>query len=80
MRGGGEGEGGKIDWPLVISIAALLFGVVQFVREINDDGETKAVAMEGRLSTLESDKRAIEGRVEVIECQIGMTCKSGGEK
>ena len=36
MNGGGEGGASKIDWPLVISIAALLFGVVQFVREIND--------------------------------------------
>ena len=53
MTGGGEDKGGKIDWPLVISIAALLFGVVQFVREINDDGEAKAVAMERRMSKIE---------------------------
>lgn len=54
VNGGGEGERGKIDWPLVISIAALLFGVVQFVREINDDGEARAVAMEKRLCRLEA--------------------------
>ena len=62
MTGGGEGGGrAKIDWPLVISIAALLFGVVQFVREINDDGEAQAVAMEKRLCRM-------EGVVNVGEC------------
>ncbi len=50
---GGHG-GGRINWPLVISIAALLFGVVQFVREINDDDEAKTVVMEERLCRLEA--------------------------
>jgi hypothetical protein len=61
VTGGGEGEGRRIEWPLVISIAALLFGVVQFVREINDDDEVQAVAMEKRLCR-------IEGVVNVGEC------------
>lgn len=61
MRGGDEGKGGKIDWPLVISIAALLFGVVQFVREINDDGEAKAVELAERLT-------AIECKLEIGKC------------
>lgn len=65
MNGGGEGEGRKIDWPLVISIAALLFGVVQFVREMNDDTEARAVANEARLT--------------VIECKLGMD-KCGGRQ
>lgn len=65
MNGGGEGDGRKIDWPLVISIAALLFGVVQFVREINDDGEAKAVELAERLTA--------------IECKLAMG-KCGGEK
>lgn len=52
-KNGGDGKG-RIDWPLVISIAALLFGVVQFVREINDDGEAKAVVMEKRLCRIEA--------------------------
>lgn len=63
MRGGDEGEGrAKIDWPLVISIAALLFGVVQFVREINDDGESKAVDLAERLT-------AIECKLEMGKCR-----------
>ena len=53
MTGGGDDKGARIDWPLVISIAALLFGVVQFVREINDDGEAKAVVLEKRLCRIE---------------------------
>ena len=62
MTGGGEDKGGaRIDWPLVISIAALLFGVVQFVREMNDDGEAKAVAMEKR-------QCRIEAAIKVGEC------------
>lgn len=61
MTGGGEDKGARIEWPLVISIAALLFGVVQFVREINDDGEVKAVVLEKRLCR-------IEGVVNVGEC------------
>ncbi len=68
MKGGGEGGpdgGAKIDWPLVMSIAALLFGVVQFVREINDDGEAKAVELAERLTA--------------IECKLGMG-KCGGGK
>jgi hypothetical protein len=62
VNAGGEGSGGKIDWPLVISIAALLFGVVQFVREINDDSEALAVEMEKRLCR-------IEAAVGVGECK-----------
>lgn len=61
MTGGDDDKGARIDWPLVISIAALLFGVVQFVREINDDGEAKAVVLEKRLCR-------IEGVVNVGEC------------
>ncbi len=58
MSEGGESGGdraGRIDWPLVISIAALLFGVVQFVREINDDGEAKAVELAERLTAIECE-------------------------
>ena len=55
MTGGGEGEGRRIDWPLVISIAALLFGIVQFIREMNDDSETKAVALAERLTKIECE-------------------------
>lgn len=77
MTGGGEGGNARIDWPLVISIAALLFGVVQFVREINDGGEAKAVAMEKRQTTAEADNAETRHRIEVIECQIGMTCNRG---
>lgn len=65
MNGGGEGEGRKIDWPLVISIAALLFGVVQFVREMNDNTQQKAIELAERLT--------------VIECKLGME-KCGGAK
>ena len=63
MTGGGEGEGRKIDWPLVISISALLFGVVQFVREMNDDTQANAIQLAERLT--------------VIECKLGMD-KCGG--
>ena len=55
MSGGGEGERGRIDWPLVISIAALLFGVVQFVREINDNSAAKDVALERRVCRVEAN-------------------------
>jgi hypothetical protein len=65
VTGGGEGEGRRIEWPLVISIAALLFGVVQFVREINDDGEAQAVRMEARLRT--------------IECKLNIDCGGKGD-
>lgn len=54
MNGGGEGDGRRIDWPLVISIAALLFGVVQFVREMNDDSQARAVELEKRLCRIEA--------------------------
>lgn len=64
MRGGDEG-GPRIDWPLVISIAALLFGVVQFVREMNDDSEARAVELAERLT--------------VIECKLGMDKCGGGQ-
>ena len=64
MNGGGEGEGRKTDWPLVISIAALLFGVVQFVIALGDDTEARAVANEARLT--------------VIECKLGMDKCGGG--
>jgi hypothetical protein len=77
VNGGGEGGNAKIDWPLVISIAALLFGVVQFVGQINDDSEGKAVAMEKRISTNEAENDETRHRVEVIECQMGMTCNRG---
>ena len=61
MTGGGEDKGGaRIDWPLVISIAALLFGVVQFVREINDDGEARAVQLEKRLCRIEAAEKVGE--------------------
>lgn len=53
MTGGGDDKGARIDWPLVISIAALLFGVVQFVREINDDGADRAIRLEARLTAIE---------------------------
>lgn len=65
MSGGGEGEGRKTDWPLVISIAALLFGVVQFVIALGDDTEARAVANEARLT--------------VIECKLGLD-KCGGRR
>lgn len=65
MSGGGEGGGHRIEWPLVISIAALLFGIVQFVREMNDDGEAKAVLMESRLRT--------------IECKLNIHCGGKGD-
>ena len=64
MNGGGEGDGRKTDWPLVISIAALLFGVVQFVIALGDDTEARAVANESRLT--------------VIECKLGMDKCGGG--
>jgi hypothetical protein len=67
VSGGGENGGdggGRIDWPLVISIAALLFGVVQFIREINDNSEYKAVELAERLT--------------VIECKLSMgECRKG---
>lgn len=65
MNGGGEGDGRKTDWPLVISIAALLFGVVQFLIALNDDTQARAVANEARLT--------------VIECKLGMD-KCGGAR
>ncbi len=64
MNGGGEGEGKRIDWPLVISIAALLFGIVQFIREMNDDTQAKAIELAERLT--------------VIECKLGMDKCGGG--
>lgn len=64
MNGGGEGDGRKTDWPLVISIAALLFGVVQFVIALGDDTEARAVANEARLT--------------VIECKLGLDKCGGG--
>lgn len=65
MNGGGEGDGRKTDWPLVISIAALLFGVVQFLMALNYDTQARAVANEARLT--------------VIECKLGMD-KCGGAR
>lgn len=64
MNGGDEGAGRKIDWPLVISISALLFGVVQFVREMNDNTQAKAIELAERLT--------------VIECKLGMDKCGGG--
>ncbi len=49
----------------MISIAALLFGVVQFVREMNDDSEARAVELAERLT--------------VIECKLGMEKCGGGQ-
>jgi len=54
VTGGDDDKGTRIDWPLVISIAALLFGVVQFVREINDDGSDRAIKLETRLCRIEA--------------------------
>jgi hypothetical protein len=54
VNGGGEGGNAKIDWPLVISIAALLFGVVQFVEKMNNNGEARAVQLETRLCRVEA--------------------------
>lgn len=78
MTGGGEGDGRKIDWPLVISIAALLFGVVQFVREMNDNSEEKAVKLEARLVEMKSEKADLTRRVDNLECRAGITCMNGG--
>ncbi len=64
MNGEGEGGGRKTDWPLVISIAALLFGVVQFVIAMTDDTQARAVANEARLT--------------VIECKLGLDKCGGG--
>jgi hypothetical protein len=55
VTGGGDDKGGaRIDWPLVISIAALLFGVVQFVERMNSGGEARAVKLETRLCRIEA--------------------------
>lgn len=64
MNGEGEGDGRKTDWPLVISIAALLFGVVQFVIALTDNTQARAVANEARLT--------------VIECKLGLDKCGGG--
>jgi hypothetical protein len=54
VTGGREDKDGRINWQLIISIAALLFGVVPFVREMNNNSEAKAVAMEKRICRLEA--------------------------
>ena len=77
MTGGGEGEGRKIDWPLVISISALLFGVVQFVREMNDDTQANAIANAEKLIELKKDTFELSRRVDNLECRAGVTCVEG---
>jgi len=61
VNGGGDDKGGAtIDWPLVISIAALLFGVVQFVEKMNNNGEARAVQLEKRLCRIEAAEKVGE--------------------
>lgn len=57
MSGGGEGGRGRTDWPLVISIAALLFGIVQFLISLNNDDQARAVELEKRLTAIECKLR-----------------------
>lgn len=64
MNGGGDGEGRKTDWQMIVQVAGFLFAVAAWVNDFTDDSEARAVQLAERLT--------------VIECKLGMEkCGNG---